>query len=111
MFGTDKGLCSFMGDATEPTEDLSASDVIAYPNPVTPDHTGPIRIDGLTFNAEVKILSSAGQLVASGTSNGGTFAWDGCNRSGRRVSSGIYHVASSTESGKKAVVTRIAVVR
>lgn len=111
MFGTDKGLCSFMSDATEPTEDLAASDVIAYPNPVTPDQTGSIRIDGLTFNAEVKILSSAGQLVASGTSNGGTFVWDGCNRAGRRVSSGIYHVVSNTESGKKAVVTRIAVVR
>lgn len=111
MFGTDRGLCSYMGDATEPAEKLSGSDVVAYPNPVTPDHVGPIRIDGLTFGAEVKILSSAGQLVASGTSNGGTFVWDGRNRQGRRVSSGIYHVVSSTESGKKAVVTRIAVVR
>lgn len=111
MFGTDKGLCSYVGDATEPAEKLSGSDVIAYPNPVTPDHTGLICIDGLTFNAEVKILSSSGQLVASGTSNGGRFTWDGRNRQGRRVSSGIYHVVSSTESGKKAVVTRIAVVR
>lgn len=111
MFGTDKGLCSYMGDATEAEETLSASNVIAYPNPVSPDHTGPIRIEGLTYNAEVKILSSAGQLVASGTSNGGTFTWNGCNKQGHRVSSGIYHVVSSNENGKKAVVTRIAVVR
>lgn len=111
LFGTDRGLCSYMGDATEAEEKLSDSNVIAYPNPVTPDHTGPIRIDGLTFNAEVKILSSAGQLVSSGISNGGTYTWDGRNRAGHRVSSGIYHVVSSTETGKRAVVTRIAVIR
>lgn len=111
MFGTDCGLCSYMSDATEAEDKLSESEVIAYPNPVTPDHTGPIRIDGLTFNAEVKILSSAGQLVSSGTSNGGTYTWNGRNRSGHRVSSGVYHVVASTEKGKKAVVTRIVVVR
>lgn len=111
MIGTDAGLCSFMSDATEAEEELDGSNVIAYPNPVRPDYNGPIRIEGLTFNAEVKILSSTGQLVWSGVSNGGTYTWNGCNKQGRRVSSGVYHVVANTEDGGKAVVCRIIVIK
>lgn len=111
MIGTDKGLCSFMADATEAEKDLVSDNVIAYPNPVRPDFTGLIRIDGLTFNAEVKICSVTGQLVWSGVSNGGTCTWNGCNKQGRRVSSGIYNVISNTENGEKAIVTKIIVIK
>lgn len=111
FFGTDKGLCSFMADATEAKDDLVKDDVIAYPNPVRPDFNGPIRIEGLTFNAEVKICSTTGQLIWSGTSNGGTCTWNGCNKQGRRVASGVYNVIANTEDGKKAVVCRIVVIK
>ena len=82
-----------------------------FPNPVTPDYTGPIAVRGLTMDAEVKILSSTGQLVWSGTSVGGTFTWNGCNKNGRRVASGIYHVVANNAEGKKAIVTRIVMIR
>ena len=111
MIGTDKGLCSYISDATEAEEELSKNNVTAYPNPVAPDHTGPIRIEGLTFNAEVKICTVGGQLVWSGVSNGGTCTWNGCNKQGRRVASGVYNVISNTEDGNKAVVCRIVVIR
>lgn len=111
MIGTDAGLCSYMADATEAEETLVKSNVVAYPNPVTPDFQGRVRIDGLTFNSEVKILSSSGQLVAQGYSNGGTFTWDCQRKQGGRVASGVYHVVANTEDGKKAVVTRIIVIK
>lgn len=111
MIGTDVGLCSYMSDATEGEDVLSGSNVVAYPNPVTPDYRGSVRIDGLTFGSEVKILSSAGQLVGHGYSNGGTFTWDCQKKQGGRVASGVYHVVANTEDGKKAVVTRIIVIR
>lgn len=111
MIGTDKGLCSYMSDATEAEEELAKENVIAYPNPVSPDHNGPIRIEGLTQNAEVKICSANGQLIWSGHSNGGTCTWNGCNKQGKRVASGIYNVISNTEDGKKAIVTRIIVIK
>lgn len=111
MIGTDMGLCSYISDATEAEEELDEDNILAYPNPVTPDYNGPITIKGLTFDSEVKICSSTGQLVWSGTSNGGTFTWNGCNKQGRRVASGVYHVIANTADGKNAVVTRIIVIR
>ncbi|MCR5180932.1 MAG: hypothetical protein K6C30_06935 [Bacteroidaceae bacterium] len=109
-FATDKGICSYMSDATQAADELRESDVIAYPNPVSPDYNGPIAIKGLTMGAEVKIVSSSGRLIASGYSNGGTFTWDGRNKQGRRVASGIYHVISSTSDGETAIVSRIAFI-
>jgi len=111
MIGTDSGLCSYMSDATEAEEDLEKDNVLAYPNPVRPDYTGPITIDGLTFDSEVKICSSTGQLIWSGTSNGGRFTWNGTNKQGKRVASGVYNVIANNASGKKAIVTRIIVIK
>mgnify|MGYP002623820427 CR=1 FL=1 len=111
MIGTDCGLCSYVGDATEAEETLDADNLLIYPNPVRPDYTGPIAVRGLTMDSEVKILSSTGQLVWNGTSNGGSFVWNGTNKGGRRVSSGVYHVVANTASGKKAVVGRIIVIK
>ena len=111
MIGTDKGLCSYMSDATQAEEELEKGNVIAYPNPVGPDHQSAIRIEGLTHNAEVKICSVSGQLIWTGRSNGGTCTWNGQDKRGKRVASGIYNVISNNEDGKKAVVTRIIVIK
>ncbi|MDE5788127.1 MAG: Por secretion system protein, partial [Bacteroidaceae bacterium] len=111
MIGTDKGLCSYVSDATEAETELRGEDVIVYPNPVRPDYTGPIAVRGLVMDSEVKICSSTGQLVWSGTSQGGTFTWNGCNKQGKRVASGVYHVIANTPDGHKAVVGRIAVIK
>ena len=111
FFGTDKGLCSYMSDATEAAIEMVKDNVYAYPNPVVPGYDGLITIVGLSLDADVKILSASGQLVAQGRSNGGTFTWNGCDRSGRRVASGIYMVAAATSEGKKGTVCKIAVIR
>lgn len=111
FFLTEQGLCSYMSDASQATTEMSKDNVYAYPNPVTPDYTGLITVTGLSLNADVKILSSSGKLIAQGRSNGGTFTWDGCNRNGNRVASGIYMVATATSDGKKGTVCKIAIIR
>ena len=111
MIGTDLGLCSYVSDATEAEEELKGDSIVAYPNPVRPGYTGPITVRGLTQDSEVKICSSTGQLVWSGVSNGGTFTWDGTNKRGKRVSSGVYQVVANTREGKKAVVCRIILIK
>ena len=111
VFGTDKGLCSFIGDATSPEAELDKSNVTVFPNPITPDYNGPIAIRGLVSDTEVKILSTGGQLVWNGTSAGGTCLWNGCANNGLHVASGIYHVVANTPEGNKAIVTRIVIVR
>ena len=110
-FLTDKGLCSYVADATEAATEMTKETVWAYPNPVTPEYTGLITVVGLTLNADVKILSANGTLIAEGRSNGGTFTWDGNDQSGNRVASGIYMVTTATKSGEKGTVCKIAIVR
>lgn len=109
--GTYKGLCSYHSDATQAYDNLNEDNIYAYPNPVTPDYTGSITVTGLTFNADVKITTTSGQLVAQGRSNGGSYVWNGLDRNGKRVASGIYMVCISTADGKEGVATKIAIVR
>ncbi len=111
FFGTEKGLCSYFSDATETSEEMTKDNVYAYPNPVRPDYTGLITVTGLTLDADVKIVTSNGVLVAQGRSTGGTFTWDGRDVNGKRVASGVYMVQTATAEGKKGTVCKIAVVR
>jgi len=111
FFGTDNGLCSYMSDASATNENMTSDNVYAYPNPVEPDYTGLITIVGLSYNADVKIVTANGALLASGTSNGGSFTWDGCDLNGKRVASGVYMVETATSEGKKGTVCKIAIVR
>ena len=110
FFATDKGICSFMSDATDTNEEMNKDQVYAYPNPVHPDYTGLITISGLTYNAQITITTSNGRLVNQGRSNGGIYTWDGCDENGRKVASGIYMVHTATAEGKKGTVCKIAIV-
>lgn len=109
--GTDKGLCSYQSDASYLNEEMNKDNVWAYPNPVTPDYTGPITIVGLAQKAKIKIVTSNGTLVHEGTSNGGSYQWNGCDRNGRKVTSGIYMVEIATSEGEKGTVCKIAIIK
>lgn len=109
FIGTEKGLVSYMGDATEGSEDYS--DIYAYPNPVRPEHNDRVTIVGLMADSNVKITDMKGNIVYQGKSAGGTFTWDCRKRGGRRVATGIYLVLSATPEAKESVVTKIMVVK
>lgn len=111
FFGSEIGLCSYVSNAVEPSTEMTEDNVWAYPNPVNPDYTGPITITGLTYNADVKIVSANGLLINEGRSNGGSFTWDGCDKKGNRVASGIYMVVTATSNGQKGTVCKIAIIR
>ncbi len=111
FFGTDKGLCSYMSDASTTNESMNKDNVWAYPNPVSPDYTGLITITGLSFNSDVKIVTSNGMLVNQGRSNGGTYTWNGCDLKGHKVASGVYMVETATSNGEKGTVCKIAIIR
>ena len=109
FIGTEKGLVSYRGDATEAPK--TYSDVYAYPNPVHPDYEGNVTITGLIADSNVKITDLNGNLIRQGRSAGGQFTWDCRTADGRPVASGIYLVLASTSDGSEGVVTKIAVVR
>lgn len=109
--GTDKGLCSYQSEASQTNDEMNEDNVWAYPNPVTPEYRGMITVTGLSLNADVKITTSNGVLVAQGRSTGGSFQWDGKDMKGNRVASGIYMVQTATASGEKGTVCKIAMIK
>ena len=111
FFGTGNGLCSYISDATAAANEMTDDKVYAYPNPVTPDYNGLITIVGLSYDADVKILSANGLLIFEGRSIGGSFTWNGRDTTGNRVASGIYMVATATSDGNKGVVCKIAIIK
>ena len=105
FIGTDKGLISYKGTATEGNEFYT--DVYAYPNPVPHDYTGPIAIKGLIENANVKITDISGNLVYELKAEGGQAVWNGKNFAGERVKTGVYLAFCSDDLGEKTFVTKI----
>ncbi|MBN1159431.1 MAG: hypothetical protein JXA61_08620 [Bacteroidales bacterium] len=109
FFGTDKGIVSFRGRATEGTEDFS--DVYVFPNPVRENYTGDIIVTGLVRDVYVKITDISGNLVFETRALGGQAVWDGKNFRGQRVNTGVYLVFCTNEDGSMTHVTKILFIR
>lgn len=99
--GTDRGIASYMSDASEAQEDMSGA--YAFPNPVRPDYGGYISITGLMENSEVNIVDAGGNLVCKTRSNGGTAIWDGKDAYGRRAKAGVYTALCNAVGGHAAI--------
>ncbi len=108
-FATDQGIVSFQGGATRGVD--NHSDVFAYPNPVTPDYTGPILIRGLVTNAQVKITDIEGNIVFETVAEGGQAIWSGRNFSGEPVTSGVYLAYITNDLGSATAVAKILIVK
>ncbi len=106
---TEGGVLSYVSSALEASRDYS--NVRIYPNPVRPDFTGELCIDGLMDKSYLKIVDSGGELVRELESNGGRATWDFRNGAGNRVASGVYLVFLSNESSGKSFVGKFVVVR
>lgn len=109
--GTDKGLVSYVSDATHGAIEYNEDRVYAYPNPVVSYYDGLITVVGLKSNSYVKVVNTAGRLVAEGTSLGGSFTWDGRTPQGDRVPTGVYYVLGCDEDGNDGVVTKVLFVK
>ena len=104
--GTDKGIASYLSDASEPKEDMSGA--YAFPNPVRPDYVGYISITGLMDNTVVNIVDAGGNLVCKTRSHGGTAVWDGKLPDGRRATPGVYTALCNANDGHTAVKILVA---
>ncbi|WMJ71690.1 hypothetical protein RCC89_00680 [Cytophagaceae bacterium ABcell3] len=108
FFGTDKGVCSFRGSATEAQR--QHSDVIVFPNPVENGFSGEVGIKGLVRDAYVKITDIYGQLIYETRANGGMAVWNVRNYDGQRAKPGVYLIFSSDAQGEETLVSKMAVL-
>ena len=105
---TDKGLVSYRTNATY--EDPDYANTIVFPNPVKPNYFGPITIQGIRYDSDVKITDVAGNLIYKTTSNGGTATWDCKNLSGQKVATGVYFIWTATNEGNGKKVGKVLIL-
>lgn len=109
FIGTDQGIISYRGSATEGS--LTAECISVFPNPVRESFTGPVAITGLARGSDVRITDMAGNLVYRTASLGGQAIWPATDMGGQRVATGVYLVLSVDPEGKNNCNTKVAVVR
>lgn len=109
FFATDKGMVSFLGTSTQPSDNLA--DVYVYPNPVRPGFSGTVKISGLTDKATVKITDIEGNLVYETKTAGGTIEWDTTAFGKYKVASGVYMIFVSSEDGLQTTVKKVMIIR
>lgn len=109
FIATDNGLISYRSQTTE--GEITHSAVKVFPNPVHPDYSGPITINGLVENANVKITDISGNIVFETQAKGGTAVWNGRTFSGNNVATGVYMAFSSNRRGNETFITKIMIIR
>lgn len=87
------------------------TNVLAYPNPFYMNRgDGYVTIENLPSSAKVTIYTLSGEKVWEGTAKtGGILTWNGINKYGEKIASGIYLALIDSSAGKK--VVKIAVER
>lgn len=107
--GTDRGIISYRGTATEGT--FEHTNVKVFPNPVRPEYDGLVSVNGLVTNAWIKITDISGNLVYQTRADGGQISWNGRNLSGGKVNSGVYLVFATSDFGEETVAAKIVFLR
>ena len=109
-FATEKGLSSLEVFPVQAARTMTSLEV--GPNPFVVPSVIPLTIRNLAAESTIKILSTNGTLVCEFKAQGGGRAfWDGRNKQGDVVQSGIYFVVAYTENGTQTSTGKIAVVR
>ncbi len=108
FFGTERGMISFRGRATEGGDDFG--NVYVFPNPVRETYAGDITVTGLAANVNVKITDISGNIVFETTALGGQAVWDGRNFRGDRAQTGVYLVFCTNEDGSSTLVTKLLLI-
>jgi hypothetical protein len=109
-FGTLSGLASLTTAAPAPKVDYDK--LTAAPDPYLVPSTTLLTIDGLVENSSLKILSIDGHLVREVKTPGGRLGfWDGKDKDGADVSSGVYIIVAYSEDGSKVAKGKVAVIK
>ncbi|MFM1884472.1 MAG: hypothetical protein RL168_656 [Bacteroidota bacterium] len=109
FMGTNRGLLSYRGTATQPSDRLAQVEV--FPNPLEPQDYGPMSVRGLVPNSYVKVTNTNGRLLYEGYATGGQFTWDTYTMDGTRAPSGIYLFWITDPMGTQTDVVQGVIVR
>ncbi len=109
-FGSEQGLSSVAIEAVQTNQSYTKLDV--GPNPFILPNEQQLTIRNLVSGSTIKIITVSGFVVKQFEAQGGGRAfWDGRDKNGALVSSGIYFIIAFAENGSKTVTGKVAVIR
>lgn len=109
-FGTEKGLSSLEVAPIQTERSLSTLEL--GPNPFILPSEKPLTIKNLAAQSTIKVISTDGKLVSEFAAQGGGRAfWDGHDKNGQLVASGIYFIVAFAENGNQTTAAKVAVIR
>lgn len=94
-------------------EDVSKDEgggIIAYPNPLRPEHPNQITLEGLTAGATIEVSNAAGWLVHRGQTVDNRYEWHTYGGDGRRLPSGVYTIVVHSRSQKKMAQIKVTII-
>jgi len=106
-FATKFGLYEAKSLSVAPVPDY---DIRCYPQPFNPAVDKELIIDGLADFSEVRILTAGGELINSLNTSSRKTIWDGMDKNGKKVKSGIYLLVATSASSKVSSVQKIAII-
>ncbi len=107
-FGTTNGCSVAQSSSIRPLDEFNIS---CYPQPFRLEKDGHLTIDGLAPDADIRIMTSSGILVAAIQARGRQATWNGLDTNGRAVVPGVYIISSSSPTTNTSSVAKIAVTR
>jgi ligand-binding sensor domain-containing protein len=111
-FGTEQGLSSL---AIEPVQtERSFSKLVIGPNPfILPPPGQDLEIRNLVANSTIKVMTVSGTVVRQfeASAGGGRTHWDGRDKNGAFVASGIYFIVATADNGSQTVTGKVAIIR
>ncbi|MCA9751398.1 MAG: hypothetical protein KC591_04350 [Gemmatimonadetes bacterium] len=99
------GLARIDLSAAASAADENRRDVQAFPNPWNPDQDGLLGFAALPIDVplDLRIWTTAGELVFETLGSLGTRSWDGSNLRGIRAEAGVYLVTAVSADGENTV--------
>lgn len=109
-FGTEKGLSSL--EVAPIRTERSLSTLELGPNPYILPSEKPLTIKNLADQTTIKVISTDGKVVSEFAAQGGGRAfWNGHDKNGQIVPSGIYFIVAFAENGNQTTAAKLAVIR
>lgn len=107
-FGTTNGCSVAQSSSIRPAAEFL---IKTYPQPFRAGTDAQVTIHGLTADADIRIMTASGILVAAIQARGKQALWDGRDVRGELVPPGVYLVSASSATTNTSAVGKIAVTR
>lgn len=102
--GTSIGLQSFETPIITPSDEFALD---CYPSPFQLPNHQFMTIKGLEIESEVKILTSNGTMIQTLNTSSGSVNWDGKDKNGQLVPSGIYLISARSSINNTTTVKKV----